>query len=231
MTTLAFGAIGFFESIKRQAENVLESPENQQMVGEFTGVVSSRSAALAYAYGIEAQETGNSDANLPSLLQKMNAYDQGKWGIDLNKSDAAFDQITDDVVRKNYESLYGMIFKDVGGEKDDSREQLKSILDRFVDPDKLTSDGIVKPLRATLADLASQRQTTGPVYANELKAHAGAKTSEFMTGKLGGIIFAQQVFIGIIAAVSLAIPMVLALLIQIFVRASSKKNPPPRPTG
>ena len=230
VTTVAFGALGFFESIRRQTEHVLDSPENQQMVGEFAATLSSRSAALAYAYGIEAQETGNSDPNLQSLLMKMNSFDKGEWGIDLNRADGAFDQITDEVLQKNYENLYGMVFKDVGGNQDDSREQLKSILDRFVDPEKLSSERLIRPLRATLTDLETRRQTTGtsgPVYASELKAHAGARTSEFMSGKLGGLIFTQQVFIGIIAAVALAIPMVLALLIQIFVMTSKKKTPAP----
>lgn len=231
VTTFACASIGFLESIKRQAEGVLATPDNRAKLGELAGTLSSRSAALAYAYGNKVLESENSEPDLPELLVEMNHFEKGKWGIDLSKSDAAFDQITDEVIQQNYEKLYGMVFKDVGGDKEDSRQQMKSVLDILIKSDKLSSTNLIEPIRKTLADLESKRSRSGPVYADELKAHAGENTAQFITYQLGGIILTQQIFLGVFSAIAVAIPMVLVIIIKILIRVSSRNTKPVNPVS
>ena len=173
VTTVAFGSIGFFESAKRQSDEVLASPENRQMLGEVSGALSSRATSLAYAYGIQAQASGETKPNFSALIQKANAFDKGQWGIDLKKSDAAFDQITDEVIQENYESIYGFLFKDIANDENSNLEHVKTALDFLIQPENLTGNGLT----------TSQYPCRNKVHATKLRSSLCHSTKSPRWGK------------------------------------------------
>jgi len=229
VTTAGLATIGLFESASRQSETLVSDPDNQEMIGQFSGAVTSRGVAIAYAYGQHVQSTGNTDPDYPTLLKQIQDFDNGNWGIDPEKSDAAFGSISDDAIRKNYESLYELVFKNTGNNVGDLRASIKPLLDWFIKPEELTAERIIRPLRNTLTAIQNDRSTTEkmkPVFAADLKTHAGEKTADFIRNKLSFWIRAQQVFAATVSIIALGVPIVFVMVFKLATKSSAKKGPP-----
>ena len=229
VTTAGLATIGLFESASRQSETLVSDPDNQEMIGQFSGAVTSRGVAIAYAYGQHVQSTGNTDPDYPTLLKQIQDFDNGNWGIDHEKSDASFGSISDDAIRKNYESLYELVFKNTGNNVGDLRASIKPLLDWFIKPEELTAERIIRPLRNTLTAIQNDRSTTEkmkPVFAADLKTHAGEKTADFIRNKLSFWIRAQQVFAATVSIIALGVPIVFVMVFKLATKSSAKKGPP-----
>lgn len=229
ITTVALGFIGLFESAKRQSETLVSDPENQEMIGQFSGALTSRGAAIAYAYGEGVQSTGNEDPDFAALLKEVQAFDKGEWGIDISKSDAAFDSISDEAIQRNYEKLYELVFKNTAENESDLRNSIKPVLDWFIKPEDLNAQKILSPIRSTLSAIETNRGSqsqSDPVYSKEIKQYTGEKTADFIQTNLTFWIRSQQVFAGIVVIIALAVPVLIIVVLKIVSRSSSKTPPP-----
>lgn len=228
ITTVALGFIGLFEGTKRQSETLVSDPENQEMIGRFSGALTSRGAAIAYAYGEGVRSTGNEDPDFAALLKEVQAFDKGEWGIDISKSDAAFDRISDEAIQRNYEKLYELVFKNAGNNENDLRNSIKPVLNWFIKPEDLNAQKILSPIRNTLSAIKTKRSPksqSDPVYSAEIKHHTGEKTTDFIRTNLTFWIRAQQVFAGIVTCIALAVPPLIIVVLKIVSRSSPKAPP------
>ncbi len=229
ITTVSLGFIGLLEGAKRQSETLVSDPEKQEMIGRFSGALTSRGAAIAYAYGEGVRSTGNEDPDFAALLKEVQAFDKGEWGIDISKSDAAFDSISDEAIQRNYETLYELVFKNAGNNESDLRNSIKPVLDWFIKPEDLNAQKIVSPMRNTLSEIITKRSSqsqSDPVYSEEIKQHTGEKTANFIRTNLTFWIRSQQVFSGIIIIIALAVPALIIIVLKIVSRSTSKAPPP-----